>query len=153
MASSLVVFRNSGKLRCLFLGLRNSLRARVCSLCRVQFLRWCLSAEGARAGHPEMSVSLPMLTSSSVSNALMTSPSSSLASSRAESNCSCSGLSSWVPSRVDHCMKAGSSKFISLSCCCTKYRSAHLVMPCPRGDLWGMAGGAFVAGTIAQAFK
>ena len=153
MASSFVVSRNNGKLRGLFLGLRNSFCAQVCSLCMARFLWHSLLAEGARSGHPEASVSSPVLASSLVSKTLVASPSSSLASSQAESNCSHSGLSSWTPNKVGRCAKVGSSKFISLSCCCTMNRSAHLVMPRPRGDHCGMAGWAFMTGAITKAFK
>ena len=153
MASSLVVSQNNGKLRRLFLGSRNSRGALVCSLCMAQFLWWCLSAEGTQGEHPEADVSLPMLASGSASNALVAPPSSSSTSSWAESNHSRSGLSGWAPNKVGHCAKAGSSKFISRSCCCTKNLSAHLVMPHPWGDLWGVAGWALTAGAIAKAFR
>ena len=135
MASSLVVSRNNRKLRHLFLGPRNSQRALVCSLRMAQFLRRCLSAEGAWGECPEAFISSPVLASGSASNALMAPPSSSSTSSQAESNCSRSGLSGWVPNKVGHCTKAGLSKFISQSCCCMKNLSVRLVMPRPRGDL------------------
>ena len=153
MASSLVVSRNNGKLRRLSLGPRNSRHALVCSLRMAQFLWQCLSAEGAQGECPEASVSSPMLVSGSASNALVALPSSSSTSSRAESNCSRSGLSGWAPNKVGRCAKTGSSKFISRSCCCTKNLSACLVMPRPCGDLWGVAGWALATGTIAKVFS
>ena len=64
-----------------------------------------------------------------------------------------SGLSSWVPSKARRCAKAGSSKFISLNCYCTKNQSARLVIPCPRCNLWGVVGWAFVTGAIAKVFR
>ena len=123
------------------------------SLCMARFLRWHLSAEGTRVRHPEASISSPVLASSLASNALVVLPSSSSASFRAESNCSHSGLSGWVPSKAGHCAKAGLSKFISLSCCCMKNRLARLVIPHPQGDFWFMAGWAFATGAIAKAFR
>ena len=146
-------FSEQWETKVLILRLSNSQRAWVCSLRMVRFLRWCLSAEGARARCPEASVSSPVLALSSASNALVTPPSSSSTSSRAESNCSHSGLCGWVPNKAGRCAKVGSSKFISLSCCCTKNLSAHLVVPRPRGDLWGVVGWAFKTGAIAKAFK
>ena len=137
MASSLVVPRNNGKLRHLFLGPQNSRCTRVCSLHMVRFLWQRLSTEGTQAGRPKASVSLPVLASISASNALMTPPSSSSTSSRAESNCSHSGLSGWVPNKAGHCAKADSSKFISLSCCCTKNRSAPSGHASPSGQPLG----------------
>ena len=135
MASSFVVSRNKGKLNHLFFGLQNSRCARFHSLLRVRFLCQCLSAEGVRPGHPEASVSLPMLASSSASNALLALPSSSSASSWVESNCSYCRVSGQPLNKAGWCAKVGSSKLSSLSCCCTKNWSAHLVMPCPLGDL------------------
>ena len=140
MASSFVVSRNKGKLNCLFFDLQNSHRARFRSLLRARFLRRRLSAEGVQAGCPEVSISSPMLASSSASNALVASPSSSLASSLVESNCSYSRVFGRAPNKAGWCVKAGSSKLSSLSCCCTKNWSAHLVMLHPLGDLWGVAG-------------
>ena len=153
MASSFVVSRNKGKLSHLFFGLRNSHHAQLRSLLRARFLHRCLSAEGMRAGCPVASVSSPMLALSSASNALMVSPSSSLASSQAESNHSYSGVSGRAPNKAGRCAKAGSSRFTSLSCCCMKNWLTHLVMPCPLGDLWGVAGWAFAVGATAKAFR
>ena len=123
------------------------------SLCMAQFLRRHLSVEGTRVRCPEASISSPMLALISVSNALVALPSSSSVFFRMESNCSRSGLSGWAPSKAGCCLKAGSSKFISLSCCCTKNRSARLVIPHPPGNFWGMASWAFATGAIAKVFR
>ena len=153
MASSFVVSRNKGKLSRLFFGLQNSCHAQLCSLLRARFLRQCLSAEGVRAGCPVASISSPMLALSSASNALVASPSSSLASSQAESNRSFSGVYGQAPNKAGRYVKAGSSKLISLSCCCMKNCSAHLVMPHPLGDHWGVAGWVLMVGATAKAFR
>ena len=81
---------------------------------------------GHRGEHPEASISLPILALGSASNALVAPPSSSSTSSQAESNCSRSGLSGWAPNKVGHCTKAGSSKFISRSCC---FMTGHALPP------------------------
>ena len=153
MASSFVVSRNKGKLSHLFFGLQNSRCARLHSLLRARFLHRRLSAEGVRAGHPVASVSLPVLASSSASNALVVSSLSSLVSSWMESNCSFSRVSGQAPNKAGWCVKVGSSKLISLSCCCTKNCLAHLVMPHPLGDHWDIAGWALVVGATAKAFR
>ena len=153
MTSSFVVSQNRGKLSRLFFGLRNSRHAWLRSLLRARFLWQCLSAEGVRAGHPVASVSSPVLALSSASNVLVASPSSSSVSSWVESNRSFSGVSGQVSNKAGRYAKASSSKFISLSCCCMKNWSAHLVMPCPLGNLWGIASWALAVRAAAKAFR
>ena len=153
MASSFVDSRNKGKLNRLFFGLQNSHHARLCSLLRARFLQQYLSAEGMQTGHPVASVSTSVLASSSASTVLVASPLSSSASSWVESNRSFSGVSGQAPNKAGRCAKAGSSKFISLSCCCTKNWSAHLVMLYPLGDLWGVVSWALMVGATAKAFR
>ena len=153
MASSFVDSRNKGKLNCLFFGLQNSRCAWLRSLLRARFLQWHLSAEGVRAGCPVASISSPVLASSSASTALVALPLSSSMSSWVESNHSFSGVSGRAPNKAGQCAKAGSSRFISLSCCCTKNWSAHLVMPCPLGNLWGIVGWALMVGATTKAFR
>ena len=143
MASFFVVSLNRGKLSHLFFG-----------LCKIPVMLGYAPSSGCKSfvgtfqlracepGHPEASISSPVLASSSASNALVASTLIFLTVlvDGVELH-SYSGVSgSGTQQGRAWCTKAGSLRFNSLSCCCTKKWSAHLVMPRPRGNLWGMAG-------------